>query len=345
MLRRWLVSVLVLGLVAGAAGCADAASESGGTAPRVGFVPQNTRANYAVEMAEGFRSGVQRAGGVEAVVMAPDVVDGPAQLAMFQKLIREPIDAVAVHTAFGDLFAGPMSETVGKGVPVVSVDSRPPPSSGIKLYVGNDNRQLGHLLADLVIDKLPAEVTGTVVLGSTTPGTYALDQRSDGMREQLRRRLPGVKVVGPFETKRDPKVNLASWTTLVQANPKALAFLGTGNFDAVSLATLRARTKGSWQAGAFDLEPAALAAVKAGHLVLVSPEHYLKGAVTGRLMATYAKDRTALPAGWLQIPALAVTGANIDTVIARQATSDTKYAQLAPLVDKIIKDPAALRPL
>lgn len=345
MARRWWAILLVLGLVVGAAGCADDSPQAGTAEPKVAFMPQNTGANYAVEMADGFRGGVRQVGGVQAAVVAPEVVDGPAQLAMFKELTSTPVEAVGVHTAFSDLFAQPMAQAAEKGISVISVDSRPPPSSNVQLYVGNDNRELGQMLADQVIDQVPADSTGLIVIGSTTPGTYALDQRSDGMREQIRKRLPGVKVIGPFETKRDPKVNMASWTAFVKAYPKALAFLGTGNFDAVSLGSLRQRTKAAWRAGAFDLEPVALDAVKSGDLVLVSPEHYLKGSIAGRLMAGHAKDGAALPRGWLKVPGLVINQTNVDAVLARQGGPEAKDAYVTPIADKIIKDPAALRPL
>ncbi|HEX8627367.1 MAG TPA: sugar ABC transporter substrate-binding protein [Catenuloplanes sp.] len=344
MLRRWVAALLVLGVVTIATGCAEPA-KTAKALPKVGFVPQNTTFNYAVEMAEGFRSGVKQVGGVDAAVVGPAVVDGPAQLGMFQELTGGPIAGVAVHTAFGDLFAAPMAQAGTKGVAMMTLDSRPPPSSNVKLFVGNDNQQLGQLLADQVIEKIPADATGKIVIGSPTPGTHALDQRGVGMREQIRKRLPGVKVLGPFETKREAGLNLGTWTKLVKANPTALAFLGTGNADAISLAKLRASTGGTWQAGAFDLETDALNAVRAGQLVLVSPEHFLKGAIAGRLLATQAKDRKPLPQGWLYLPGLAVNPSNINAIIARQASIEAKEAYFNPLVDKIIEDPASLRPL
>lgn len=345
MLRRCAATLLVLGMVVGATGCSQAASRPDDSPPKVGFVVQNTKFNYAIEMADGFRSGVSQVGGVQEVVVGPEVVDGPAQVAMFDDLAKSPIDGISVFTAFADLFAAPMAAANKKGIPVMTVDSRPPPGSDVKLYIGNDNRQLGQLLADQVIDKLPPNATGKIVLGITTPGTPSLDQRADGAREQIRKRLPGVKVVGPFDTKRDPAINLGVWTSLVKSNPTALAFLGTGNVDAVNLAAVRRSTKGTWQAGAFDLEPAALKGVKDGHIVLVSPEHFLKGAIAGRVLARKAKDGDALPQGWLYIAGLAVNRSNIDAIMARQASLQAKTAYFEPLIQTALTDPAALRPL
>ena len=94
-----------------------------------------------------------------------------------------------------------------------------------------------------------------------------------------------VSVVGSFDSKQDPLVNRSTWQTLVEANPDALAFLGTGDADAYNLADIRKATKGKWLAGVNDLDARSLAAVKRGDLLLVSPEHFIKGAVAGRIQA------------------------------------------------------------
>jgi ribose transport system substrate-binding protein len=122
--------------------------------------------------------------------------------------------------------------------------------------------------------------------------------------------------------------------------------MGTGDADGWNLAAIRSRIHGSWLAAAFDLDPKALAAVKAGDLLLMSPEHFVKGAVAGRLQASHAKDSTALPHGWVYCPGLAVTPANIDAIIARQASTATKEAALRPEIDDIMRHlTTRMRPL
>ncbi|MDT7581669.1 MAG: ribose transport system substrate-binding protein, partial [Pseudonocardiales bacterium] len=122
------------------------------------------------------------------------------------------------------------------------------------------------------------------------------------------------------------------------ARPDALAFLGTGDADGWNLVAVRHETRGRWRAGAFDLDPRALAAVRARELVLVSPEHFVKGALAGRMQAGAAKDGGELPTGWVFVPGLAVTPRNIDAVIARQASSGSRAAALLPQVDRILDD-------
>src|SRR5262249_45338981 len=188
-------------------------------------------------------------------------------------------DGVSVFTLSPELFADPVADATRAGIPVIAVDNPPPPGSHLPLFIGNDNYQLGQMLADEAIGRLPADATGTVVIGTTTPGVPVLDLRAEGMRDQFHKRLPRVTVIGPFDTKQDVAANLAAWRVLVDANPQALAFLGTCAADGWNLAAIRRQVHGRWLAGAYDLDARALQAVKEGNLLLVSPEHFVKGAL------------------------------------------------------------------
>jgi ribose transport system substrate-binding protein len=148
-----------------------------------------------------------------------------------------------------------------------------------------------------------------------------------------------VTIKGPFETKLEVEANNASWGALIKATPDALAFVGTGDADAVSLGSWRQQTKGRWLAGGFDLEPTALLAAKRGDLLLVSPEHYLKGAVAGRLLAQRAKNGTPLPKGWLETPGLGITQANVDEIITRQSSPEVKSQWFEAQLQRLLTSP------
>lgn len=312
---------------------------------KVTFVVANAQLNFSKEMAAGFRDGVGNVGGVAAEVIGPDIVDGPGQLRMFQGVAKTTRTGISVFTLSPELFAAPIADAIDQGIPVIAVDSPALPSSNVKLFIGNDNYALGKLLADEVIAQLPATAAGRVVIGTSAPGVPVLDRRVKGIRDQFKAKLPAVTVFGPFDTKQEVDANLAAWQTLVKVNPDALAFVGTGDADGWNLAAIRGRTHGKWVAGAFDLDPRSLAAVKAGELVLVSPEHFVKGAVAGRLLAKQAKDGKALPAGWIYVPGLGVDHHNVDAVIARQTTTASTAAAVKPDVDRILSDPSYLRSL
>jgi ribose transport system substrate-binding protein len=338
---------LLLGVIATlpAAACSSGSTPSS-KPPKVVFVVANTQLNFSREMQAGFRAGVEQVSGVKVQIIGPDIVDGAAEVKLFQKAAGTEPGGVSVFTLSPDLFVDPLSAATAQGLPMIAVDNPPPSGSGVTLFVGNDNTELGKKLADVVIDRLPAGANGTVVLGTSTPGVPVLDQRVAGMRAEFARRVPGVQVLGAFDTKQDVDANLAAWEILVKSNPDALAFLGTGDADGWNLASIRSRAHARWLAGAFDLDPRALSAVKAGDLLLVSPEHFVKGALAGRLQASHALDGTDLPKGWVYTPGLAVTPDNIDAVMARQVSTATKEAALGDEIDAILRHlPQRMRPL
>jgi ribose transport system substrate-binding protein len=334
-LARPIVAALAAAVSLGLAACSGGSSASAG--PRnIGFVVPDAKLNFAAEMAAGYRTGVSAVPGVSAVVVGPNVIDNDKEVAMFRQLTSSAKAGISVFTLAPDLFASPMADAVHSGIPLIAVDNPPPVASPVTLFVGNDNFELGKLLADQAIAHLPANATGTVVLGTSAPGVPVLEQRAKGMAAELKAKLPGVTVLGPFDSKRDLAADLAAWRVLVRANPKALAFLGTGAADGWNLATIRRETHGKWLAGAYDLDPRSLAAVKSGDLLLVSPEHFVKGAIAGRLQADHAATGARLPKGWIYTPGLAITQANIDAIMARQASLQAKQAWFAPEIDRIL---------
>lgn len=346
---RWagnaLGAVLAVVLTGALAGCGHG-SPSGSGPVKIGFVVANTQLNFTKEMVYGYGSGVRRVGGVDFVATGPDIVDGPKEVDVFGSLVGPCRAGLSVFTLTPELFAAPLASARAAGVPLIAVDNPPPPDSNVDLFIGNDNYQLGTMLADQVIAKLPGTATGVVVLGTSSPGVPVLDRRADGIRDELHSRLPGVTVVGPFDSKQEVAANLAAWRVLVAANPTALAFLGTGDADGWNLASIRRSTHGRWLAGAYDLDPRSLRAVKDGSLLLVSPEHFVKGALAGRLQAEHARSGQPLPRGWLYTPGLAVTQANVDEIVARQASPAAREAWFRPELERIFSDQGKyLRPL
>jgi ribose transport system substrate-binding protein len=334
--------MMVVALVATACSSSQAASGP----PNVVFLTANTQLNFSLEMAAGYRFGVNTVGGVGEQVVGPDIVDGPKQEKLFQQLLETNKGGISVFSLTQDLLIDDYRQASKDGIPVVAIDNPPSANSKVGTFVGNDNRELGRMLADQAIARIPPNATGTIVLGTSSPGAAVLDRRADGMRDELHKKLPGVTVLGPFDTKQDVTNNLDAWTVLVSANPTALAFLGTGDADGWNLASIRQRTHGKWLAGAFDLDPRSMQAVKAGDLLLVSPEHYLKGAVAGYLQAERAKNGVRLPSGWVFTPGLDVTQANIDAIMAREASPAAKDAWFAPEVHDILSHISArIRPL
>lgn len=342
-------TAVLLGLVLlVVAGC-GAGSRSGPPPPQpaIGFVLAKTTEDFAREMDQGYRAGAQMAGGVQAMVTGTPTDDGPQQVELFKQLSATAHSGIAVAPSAPELFAGPMAQAAGNGLPVITVGGRPAPGAEVKLLVSNDSYALGQMLADETANRLPPNTTGTIVLGSTSPAHPGLDQRGAGMRDQLVRRLPSARVVGPFDTQLDDAPNLDAWRLLAAANPKAVAFLGTADIDAYNLARIKAESHGTWLAGGFGVDPRTLQGIKERQLdVVISPEHFLTAAGAGWVLAEHARGARPLPQGWIVIPGLAITSDNVEEIIRRQSSEANKFAWAKPQIEKIVNDPTHfLRPL
>jgi ribose transport system substrate-binding protein len=192
---------------------------------------------------------------------------------------------------------------------------------------------------------LPPSSKGTIVVGTKSPGAQVLDQRVLGMRDELAKRLPGVTVLGPLDTKQDPGENLKAWRLLAMANKHALALLSTGE-EAGSLVRVRRETRGRWLAGAITGTHDALLAVKAGDLLTVSAENRTEGMVAGRLQARHATTGERLQTGWIMVPGMPITPDNVDEALTRDASIASRNAWSRTMTDKILGDlKAYLRPL
>jgi ribose transport system substrate-binding protein len=314
--------------------------------PAVAFLVADSPFDYVQEMTLGFGAGVERVGGVRHDETGSEIGDTTQQLAMLDTLRKSHRGGVSVFTQSPELFAGSLAQAAEAGTPMVAVNSPPAAGSDVSLYIGNDNRQLGAMLARQAADRLPAAADGVVILGTSVPGAPSLDLRAAAIRDELLRLRPALRVLGPFDTKQDPAANRDAWQTLVEANPDALAFLGTGDADACNLAWVRTRTAGTWVAGGFSLDRRALLAARSHRIVLVSPEPFVQGAVAGMLQAAHAARGRRLPRGWIVTPALAVTAANVEEIMRRQESLANRTAWALPQVEAIVARPEAyLRPV
>ncbi|TDV53834.1 sugar ABC transporter substrate-binding protein [Actinophytocola oryzae] len=333
---------VIVAVVLVIAGCG--ASSGTGDGAQLGFAVATTSEDFAQQMADGGRYAASRFDGVELRVSGPPGVDGPAEVKLLADLGRTATDGIAVENLAPDLFVRPMADLARKDIPLVAVDTVPLDGSDVETYVGNDNTGIGRMLAEEAIRLLGRDAKGTVVVGTTVPGVPVLDQRARGIKEAFAEELPGVEVLGPFETKIEPTLNFGIWNGLVKANPNALAFLGTGDQDSYNLAKIKQENKGTYLTAGFDLNAATLRAVRDGtNFATLSPEHFMKGAVAIRLLAEAATQDKELPRGWIDSGALLVTKDNVDEVIARQDSVDEWFG---PRLDDFFADlDSHLRPL
>jgi ribose transport system substrate-binding protein len=341
--RRNFGILVAAGLSTSVTGCGG--TSAGDSPGPVGYLATSKTNIPSTAMAAGFQFGVAGVSDITETVVAPEADDAAKQLILLESLVKTSTGGFAYSASAPVDLVETLAAATKRGTPVIAVDVAPPMGSGVDLFVGNDSHALGTMLADLVIDQLPADATGKVVLANPRPGLPVLDLRALAIRQQFAKRLPEVKVAGPFDVSVQVTSREKAWTQLARANPAALAMISVGA-DGKVLTKVRIATKGSWKAAAFDIDPISLAAVKKGDLLLVSPEQFLKGAVAGRLIALAAAGKKTLPQGWVYTGGFALTAANADTIIAREATDASKASWFQPALDKeFAGDGPQVRPL
>lgn len=329
------------------AACGSTGAGSGGGALNMGISVANISLNFAHEMVEGAQSASQHEGGVNLKAVGPPNTDGPAEEQLFQNLTRTNRDGIVLENLDPPIFTRPAQQAVSSGIPVVALDTAPTPGSGVTFYVGNDNYQLGQMLAQETIKRLPPDPSGTIVLGEPNPGTPVLDSRVQGLKDTFARQTPHVKVLGAYQTYSDPNQNYSAWVALVHANAGALAFLGVGDADSYDLAKIKQDEHGSYLVAGTDVDAQTLQDVKAGlDFVTIDPEHFLKGYVATALLIRSVKDHKALPQGWLDMPGLVVDSGNVDSIIAREQSPQAAYDFYQAQIAKMLANPNAyLKPL
>jgi ABC-type sugar transport system substrate-binding protein len=357
-----LAGVMAVALAFGVAACggSDNSSSSSGSSGgsdssaskkaakdvTLAMITATTTQNAFQEMAFGAKA----AAGVEGIKLnsaAPNGVNGPQEVQLFQAAMQTSKDGIATMTTTPDLFVRPFAQAVARGIPQVSVDTPPPPGSNVTTFVGNDNVQVGQALANAMLAKIPENAKGEIVLGNPIPGLPVLDLRVQGIKQVLQQKRPNIKLVGPLNTGPEPTQNFNAWTGIVKAHPKAIAFLDPGDQAAVSLARIQQQTGKKLLVGGADVDPIALQAVKDGRVyALADPEHWLKGYIAIALLARQARDGKALPKGWWNPGASLVDSKNIDQILQRQKDNSTRTAFYKATVAKELANPSAyLKPL
>jgi ribose transport system substrate-binding protein len=351
--RASLVAAIAAALALAVAACGGSGGSASGSGSgkaakdvTLAMITATTTQNAFQEMAFGAKAAAASEG-VKLRSAAPNGVNGPQEVQLFQAAMQTAKDGIATMTTTPDLFVRPFSQAVARGIPQVSVDTPPPDGSDVETFVGNDNVAVGKVLAEAILAKVPADARGEIVIGNPIPGLPVLDQRVQGIEQVLRQKRPQVKLVGPLNTGTEPTENFNAWSGIVRAHPDALAYLDPGDQAVVSLARIQERTGRTLLVGGADVDPVALQAVKDGRVyALVDPEHWLKGYIAIALLARQARDGKALPKGWWDPGAALVTTKNIDAILARQRNASTRTAFYRATVEEQLGNPSAhLRPL
>src|SRR5262245_25908017 len=352
MTRRTLIVAAALAVAVGGCGSANKSAgknettssgsgASGAKEVNVAFVYPTTTTNFAQEMALGAKAAADDTPGVQLTESAPANVDGPKQVQLFQAATRTSKDGIAMMTLTPELFIRPLQQAGQADVPLVAVDVPPPAGTEdfVKLLIGNSNEEIGNDLAKALLDDIPKDAKGDVMIGTDTPGLPVLEQRNKGFIDVMKKERPGLKYI-VFDAKQSPTDNYNTWSAQVKAHPDAVAYVGPGSQAAVSLTRIQRKTGQKLLVGACDLDQVAMQGVKDGYVkALISPEHWLKGYLAIKLLADSKLEGKDLPEGVWNSGALPVNSDNIDDILTRQKDAQSRKDYFEDEVNKQLSNP------
>jgi ABC-type sugar transport system substrate-binding protein len=329
-------AVVVLGAIVPAA---SAGAQPAAASKQIAFVVGNMTAGAPVwSMTMGGKYASDDVGGMVVTVSGPTPPNPAAEVKLLQTAIASHPAGIVFENLAPPMFTQLEAQAIGKGIPIVALDTPPMPASKVTLYVGSDNIGLGATEAQQIIKQLPANTSGTVIVVDANHGSPVFDVRAKSAADTVAKALPKVKVItvnAPCLAGLDAACSSAV-AAAIKASSHLVAVLGTGSLDSVMAAQVKKAQGGTFLIVGLVLSPAMLQAIKNGTILCtVSPEQYLEGYIAMRFMADSLKSGKALPTGWFDLPGLVVDKSLVDVITTRQASDATMRAWLRPEIARI----------
>ncbi len=157
---------------------------------------------------------------VKAEMDGPDTYDPKAEVDEFRRAEQEKPSGILVSAADANLMGPAIDEALGKGIPVITVDSDAPNSKRL-FFVGTDNYNAGTLGGNLAAKLMNGK--GNVVV-FTMPGQANLKDRLHGYQDAFTEH-PGIKIAQVVDIKGDPTVAFDTTKQLIGTKADISAFV------------------------------------------------------------------------------------------------------------------------
>jgi rhamnose transport system substrate-binding protein len=190
---------------------------------RIGFIPQIEGIPYY----DGFRQGADAAAaefGVTYEQTGPATVSSPDQLRIFESLVSQGFDAIAISPLDPTSINSSINSAVAAGTPVLTSDADAPQSDRQVFVAQALDQDLGYAL----MDDLARQVGGSGQIGivSGIPDTASLDAWVDAMLERMEAEYPDMELVGGVRNTEDSEDALREAQDLMTAYPDIEGIVG-----------------------------------------------------------------------------------------------------------------------
>ena len=248
-----------------AAGLLGACNRDGGDNKKtIALVPKAMDSEFWLSMREGAQKAIEGRDDVVLSVLAPDrEINVDQQVSILEDQIQRGAKALVVAPAGSAQVMPVLQDAIGRGIPVVLVDSDAP-LPGKSAYAGTDNRAGGTLAGRHVIEKLG---TGKIAIITGVPGNQSQDDRAAGFLETIAT-VPGLQVVTRQPANSERSLGLTVMENILTAHPDIKAVFATN--DQMALGAVEAIMARSPKAGivvvGFDATAEAVQAIIEGRM-------------------------------------------------------------------------------
>ncbi|MDR3634551.1 MAG: substrate-binding domain-containing protein [Isosphaeraceae bacterium] len=164
---------------------------------RVMVIPKGTTHQFWETLHAGAIKAADELGNVEVIWIGPQKEDDrTTQIQLVQNAVAKGVDGIVIAPLDAKALVKPIEEAIGKGIPVVIIDSGLE-SSRIASYVATDNYHGGVLAAQRLGAVLHGE--GRIILLRYAVGSESTEQREKGFTDTIAKEFPKITYLSQNE--------------------------------------------------------------------------------------------------------------------------------------------------
>jgi ribose transport system substrate-binding protein len=194
---------------------------------------------FGVDIVDGAKAKAEEIGGIK--IVSPDPAgDMQKEIAIFEDLIQQGVDAICVAPVDADAIVPYIDKVREKGIIVVDYDIETEAEVDAKIL--SDNKAGGAMAAEYLVKEMGTE--GKVLVLTEVPGVTTAEERIAGFEEKMAEIAPNVEIVEQLSNgTRD--THRATTENMLQAHPDItgiFAFMGDNTLGAYTACKANNRT-------------------------------------------------------------------------------------------------------
>lgn len=194
---------------------------------------------FGVDIVEGAKEKATEIGGINVIYPDP-AGDMQKEIAIFEDLIQQKVDAICVAPVDADAIVPYIDKARDAGIVIVDYDIET--EAEVDAKVLSDNREGGAIAAEYLVNEMGTE--GTVLVLTEIPGVTTAEERIAGFEDKIAEMAPNIKLIEQLSNgTRD--THRATTENMLQAYPEItgiFAFMGDNTLGAYTACKSNNRT-------------------------------------------------------------------------------------------------------